>query len=76
MFSAIKQASIYLGVYRPLRVLHRALKPSERKSFLEQRQLLSSFISPGDLAFDVGANIGIRTEVMSSIGARVVAFEP
>lgn len=34
------------------------------------------FISPGDLVFDVGANVGERTEVFRSLGAKVIAVEP
>ncbi len=30
----------------------------------------------GDLVFDVGANVGNRTELFLGLGARVVAFEP
>jgi len=36
----------------------------------------SNFINPGDLCFDVGANIGDRTAALLQVGARVVAFEP
>jgi FkbM family methyltransferase len=76
MLSVIKQASISLGVYKPARALHRILNPSQRRNFREHRALLSQFINPGDLVFDIGANIGIRTEIMLSLGARVIAFEP
>jgi FkbM family methyltransferase len=34
------------------------------------------FISPGVLVFDVGANVGNRTELFVELGAEVVAFEP
>jgi FkbM family methyltransferase len=34
------------------------------------------FLQPGELCFDVGANIGKRTKVFLEIGARVVAIEP
>lgn len=34
------------------------------------------FISPSNLCFDVGSNIGLKTEVFLRLGARVVAFEP
>lgn len=34
------------------------------------------FLSPGDLAFDIGAHIGDRTEAFRRLGARVVAVEP
>jgi FkbM family methyltransferase len=33
-------------------------------------------LSPGDLAFDVGANLGEHTAAMLNSGARVVALEP
>jgi len=74
--SAIKQISISLGLYKPARAMHRTLFRSERKKFVQHKLLLSNFIAPGDLAFDIGANIGVRTEIMLAIGADVVAFEP
>jgi len=43
---------------------------SERKKFYSQ------FIQPGDLCFDVGANIGNRTVIFLELGAKVVAVEP
>jgi FkbM family methyltransferase len=36
----------------------------------------AELIRPGDLVFDVGANVGNRTKVFLRLGARVVAFEP
>jgi FkbM family methyltransferase len=36
----------------------------------------SSFVKKGDLCFDVGANVGQRTEVFRRLGATVVAVEP
>jgi FkbM family methyltransferase len=43
---------------------------SERKKFYSQ------FIQPGDLCFDVGANIGNRTIIFLELGAKVTAIEP
>jgi FkbM family methyltransferase len=74
--SAAKRLSISLGLYKPARSMHRLIFKSEGKTFAAHKAMLSQFISPGDLAFDVGANIGDRTEMMLSLGARVVAFEP
>ena len=34
------------------------------------------FLSPGDLAFDIGAHVGDRTASFRRLGARVVAVEP
>lgn len=48
---------------------HRFLKPGIKKHF-------SSFIKPNDLVFDVGAHIGIYTELFLELGARVVAIDP
>lgn len=39
-------------------------------------RLCSHFVEPGDLVFDIGANIGENTALFASLGARVVAVEP
>jgi FkbM family methyltransferase len=36
----------------------------------------AQFIRPGDLVFDVGANLGNRSKTFLQLGAHVVAFEP
>jgi FkbM family methyltransferase len=38
--------------------------------------LYRQFVEPDDLCFDVGANMGNRTELFLALGARVVAVEP
>jgi len=38
--------------------------------------LYGQFVAPGELAFDVGANVGVRTDLFLQLGARVVAVEP
>jgi FkbM family methyltransferase len=42
----------------------------------KQRALFSDLLQPGDLVFDVGANIGEFTAAFRDCGARVVAVEP
>jgi len=42
----------------------------------EYVRFYSQFVSEGDLCFDIGANLGNRTEVFLNLGARVVAVEP
>jgi len=42
----------------------------------KRARFYSQFINPGDLVFDVGANVGNRIEPLLQIGARVVAVEP
>ena len=49
-------------------------------SYIRRRKAMtafySQFISKGDLCFDIGANIGNRTEVFLELGARVISVEP
>ena len=72
--AAAKQISISLGLYRPARALHRLIfRDPNRRDHLA---ILSEFLKPGCLVFDVGAYVGERTDLMLSLGARVVAFEP
>lgn len=35
-----------------------------------------SLINPDDLCFDIGANMGVYTRAMSSLGSKVVSLEP
>jgi FkbM family methyltransferase len=42
----------------------------------KMRSFYSQFIHSGDLVFDVGANVGVYTEIFSELGAEVVAVEP
>jgi FkbM family methyltransferase len=42
----------------------------------EMRSFYSRYIRPGDLVFDVGANVGIYSEIFTELGARVIAIEP
>jgi FkbM family methyltransferase len=73
----LKQKAIAAGVYKPARWL---MDHVANRSRLESRKtlahLLSTFVKPGDLCFDVGANIGDYTQTLLSIGARVVCVDP
>ncbi|MED4912164.1 FkbM family methyltransferase [Brevibacillus centrosporus] len=42
----------------------------------EQIEFYSQFIGPADLCFDIGANMGDKTDSFLTLGARVVAVEP
>ncbi len=48
----------------------------EERLIPERLKFYQRFIHDGDLCFDIGANIGNRTEIFLKLGARVVAIEP
>ena len=54
------------------------LRAGKKREVLRGRRsgFYKSFLSPGELVYDVGANIGERTEAMLGVGCRVVAVEP
>ena len=49
------------------------LNVTNRKKLLK---FYSQFIKKDDLCFDIGANLGSRTEIFLKLGAKVVAVEP
>src|SRR5438270_9852563 len=74
ILSSLKKLALSLVLYRPARKIHRFLFQND--AFAAYQRIFAEFVKPGDLVFDVGANIGNVTECMLLLGARVVAFEP
>ena len=69
------------GLYVYLKYLRQKYFPSpaqreEKKITQDRATFYRQFIKPGDVCFDVGANIGNRTEIFLSLGSKVVAIEP
>lgn len=74
---ALKDRLLRLGMYRPARYLFDRLAARGRLDALRQDMALyGQFVRPGDLCFDVGANVGRKSEALLRLGARVVAVEP
>ncbi|MDA8407013.1 MAG: FkbM family methyltransferase [Deltaproteobacteria bacterium] len=63
-----------LRYYSKFRSVYKAVRRSINSPRLQL--FLSEFIQPGDLVFDVGANVGDYVMVCLKLGARVVAIEP
>jgi FkbM family methyltransferase len=47
-----------------------------RNSLSERKRFYSQFVHEKELCFDVGANIGNRTEIFVMLGAKVISIEP
>jgi FkbM family methyltransferase len=78
MFKKILRST---GIYPYLKYWRKKYFPSqtqiEEKNLLGEKILFyKQFIKSGDLCFDVGANIGNRTEAFLALGAAVIAVEP
>jgi len=72
-----RNALIGLPIYRPLRYIHQSLFDKAAITRREHRkEFYASFVRPGDVVFDVGANLGHYAEAFQAIGATVVAIEP
>ena len=52
------------------------MSPSHRRHKNEIAEFYSQFVKRGDLCFDVGANMGTRTEAFLELGATTLAVEP
>lgn len=71
--SAIKRTFLYdIILSVKIRKSLRRWTEYDQKMF----EFYSQFIKPGDLCFDIGANMGNRTKVFLKLGATVVAVEP
>lgn len=64
-------------MFFPLRSCYETFFDRKSKSRRRQMRILyAPFISKGDIVFDVGANIGVYSEIFTELGAKVVAVEP
>ncbi|MGC8657896.1 MAG: FkbM family methyltransferase [Desulfomonilaceae bacterium] len=63
-----------LRSYSKIRAIYKTLRWSLKQPRLIS--LLSDFVKPGDLVFDVGANVGAYVSIFLRLGAKVVAVEP
>jgi FkbM family methyltransferase len=63
-----------LGVYKAIYNISLVLVNTvNRKKLLK---FYSRFVKKDDLCFDIGANLGCRTEIFLALGAKVIAVEP
>lgn len=78
---AKKKVLSLLRPYLPKRLFAELEKPLaqhwyEKIGRRRQMSFFANFVKPGELCFDVGANIGTLAGIFLDLGARVVAIEP
>lgn len=73
----VKRISLALGFYRPARFLNDLISRRPRRGIFEQDvAFYSSLMPPESLCFDVGANIGEKSDALLRSGMKVLALEP
>jgi FkbM family methyltransferase len=77
----MKFKTTFPGVYNFLVACIRKIQKvknsaNEKREFNKRRFFYSSFIKPGQLVFDVGANMGNRIDIFTELTSSVVAVEP
>lgn len=64
-------------LFFPLRSAYQGLFDREKQVFRRRMcDFYRQFVRKGDLVFDVGANLGMYSEIFTQVGATVVAIEP
>jgi FkbM family methyltransferase len=74
LFPALRNTRVYQRYSKWRKQIKRALK--KKTAMKRTTRFYSQFIPYGSICFDIGANIGNRTEAFLSLGATVVAVEP
>ena len=64
------------GLFPIVRAAARKLDRSLQADLRTDYDLYSKFISPGDLVFDIGVNLGQKSAVFLNCGAKVIGAEP
>lgn len=75
MIKLLQKTGLYSAAKKTFRWLH-ALTPAARQQRRTMLAFYRSFIKPGDLCFDIGANAGDRTAVFLDCGAKVISVDP
>jgi FkbM family methyltransferase len=76
MRNHLKSALHKAGAFPIARAAYRRLNSGIRKNKAHEVAFYRQIVAPDSLCFDVGGNLGQKTEVLLECGARVVSVEP
>jgi FkbM family methyltransferase len=71
-----KSALQRLGIFSAVRLAYRRLNPLIAALRQREIKLYRELLKPNSLCFDIGANLGQKSEIFLSAGFRTVAIEP
>lgn len=69
-------SQLWIRTLKTLRLHNQARVIRDKKLKPERIKFYSHFIQEGNICFDVGANIGSRTDIFLQLGAKVISVEP
>src|SRR5690349_17279669 len=72
----IKRILCQSGLFPITRATYRRLNPKVRAEHQRGLELYSELLRPGSLCFDIGANLGERSEIFLELGNKVIIVEP
>ena len=72
----VKDVMQKTGLFPLARAVYRNVSRTHRRERAFNAGFFGSIVRPGDLCFDIGANLGQTVEVLAGIGATVIALEP
>ena len=80
IFQTIKKLAILIGLYHSIRIIQRQFIVNQKVKWLGLTNFYSTILPDEKLnyilCFDIGANIGERTEALLALGCRVISIEP
>ena len=74
IYSKLKHYYRYLRNWKKFKSKQKKIESNN--GLTEQLNFYAKFIKKGDLVFDIGANVGDKTDMFLHLGAKVIAVEP
>ena len=72
----LKKAARSLGIYYPARRFYRLFSRSVADGLEADVRLYETLLKPSSLVFDIGCNMGEKSQVFLNLGATVIGVEP
>ena len=76
LFQLFKKVLFKLGIFNFARKVYLTIDKEHRKDNENAKTFFGSLVKPGELCFDVGANLGQTIDCLSELGCRIISFEP
>lgn len=76
LFQTFKVILYRIGVFDLARRIYLRIDQNHKNDIKNAKAFYATLVNPGDLCFDVGANLGQTIDCLSDLGCQVISFEP